>query len=459
MAKLIVAITSCPTGIAHTYMAAEAIEQAAKKKGYEVKVETQGSVGAENELTAEEIARADGVIIAADTKVDDTRFVGKPVVKTGTGDAIKNAEALIDQVVQQKTSPVQDVETVQQQQQAERPRERRGVYQHLMTGVSYMIPFVVAGGLLIALSFMFGIHAAEEKGTLAAALKQIGGETAFALMVPVLAGFIAFSIADRPGIAPGLVGGMLASQIGSGFLGGIVAGFLAGYVALGIKKHLKLPATLEGLKPVLIIPLFSVLIVGLLMIYVIGTPMAAVTEGLTRFLQGMQAGSAVVLGLLLGAMMAFDVGGPLNKAAYTFGITMLEAGVQTPMAAVMAAGMTPPLGLALATFLRKNRFTRDEREAGKAAVVLGASFITEGAIPFAAKDPLRVIPSIMIGSAVTGALSMWFNVTLVAPHGGVFVFFIPHAITHLLPYMLSIAIGTLVTAVFVTLLKKPVQEA
>ncbi|MFD1425888.1 PTS fructose transporter subunit IIC [Kroppenstedtia sanguinis] len=465
MAKWIVAITSCPTGIAHTYMAAEAIEQAAKEKGYEAKVETQGSVGAENELTAEEIARAEGVIIAADTKVDETRFVGKPIVKTGTGDAIKNAGALIDWVIEQKSESAPDGDSVEksntkeiQQQKEKRSQERTGIYKHLMTGVSYMIPFVVAGGLLIALSFVFGIDAAEEKGSLAAALKQIGQDNAFALMVPVLAGFIAFSIADRPGIAPGLVGGMLASQIGSGFLGGIVAGFLAGYVALAIKKYLKLPATLEGLKPVLIIPLFSVLIVGLLMIYVIGTPMAAITEGLTHFLKGMQAGSAILLGLLLGAMMALDVGGPLNKAAYTFAITMLEAGVQTPMAAVMAAGMTPPLGLALATFLRKNRFTHDEREAGKAGLVLGASFITEGAIPFAAKDPLRVIPSMMIGSAVAAALSMWFNVSLVAPHGGVFVFFIPHAITHLLPYILSIAIGALVTAILVMLLKKPVKE-
>lgn len=471
MAKQIVAVTSCPTGIAHTYMAAEAIEQAAKKKGYDVKVETQGSVGAENELTPEDIAGADGVIIAADAKVDETRFAGKPIVKTGTGEAIKNASELIDQVIRQSAGRGDDadqsgnrldtkrdyVETVQRQK-AKRSRERQGVYKHLMTGVSYMIPLVVAGGLAIALSFMFGINAAEEEGTLAAALMQIGGGTAFALMVPVLAGFIAYSIADRPGIAPGLVGGMIASQVGAGFLGGIVAGFLAGYVALAIRKYLKLPATLEGLKPVLIIPLFSVLIVGLLMIYVIGTPMAAITEGLTHFLQEMQAGSAVVLGLLLGAMMAFDMGGPVNKAAYTFGITMLEADVLTPMAAVMAAGMTPPLGLALATFLRKNRFTEEEREAGKAAVVLGASFITEGAIPFAAKDPLRVIPSIMVGSAVTGALSMLFNVTLVAPHGGVFVFFIPNAITHLLPYMCAIAIGTVVTAVLISLLKKPVNE-
>lgn len=470
MAKRIVAVTSCPTGIAHTYMAAEAIEQAAKKKGYDVKVETQGSVGAENELTPEDIAGADGVIIAADAKVDETRFTGKPMVKTGTGEAIKNAAELIDQVIQQAANTGNGtdqsdnrldanrdyVETVQRQK-VERSRER-GVYKHLMTGVSHMIPLVVAGGLAIALSFMFGIHAAEEEGTLAAALMQIGGETAFALMVPVLAGFIAYSIADRPGIAPGLVGGMIASQVGAGFLGGIVAGFIAGYVALAIRKYLKLPATLEGLKPVLIIPLFSVLIVGLLMIYVIGTPMATITEGLTHFLQGMQAGSAVVLGLLLGAMMAFDMGGPVNKAAYTFGITMLEADVLTPMAAVMAAGMTPPLGLALATFLRKNRFTKEEREAGKAAAVLGASFITEGAIPFAAKDPFRVIPSIMAGSAVTGALSMLFKVTLMAPHGGVFVFFIPNAITHIFPYICAIAIGTVVTAVLISLLKKPVNE-
>ncbi len=321
-----------------------------------------------------------------------------------------------------------------------------------------MIPFVVAGGITIALSFIFGIEVFKEKGTLAAALMDIGGGSAFALMVPVLAGYIAYSIADRPGIAPGMIGGMLASKIGSGFLGGIIAGLIAGYTVQFLKKNIKLPRSLEGLMPVLILPLISSLFVGLLMIYVIGKPIETIMTGLTKWLEGMSGINAIILGAILGLMMAFDMGGPVNKVAYTFGVGLLGSAVYKPMAAVMAAGMTPPLGLALATIIFKKRFTKGEIEAGKAAWVLGISFITEGAIPFAAADPIRVIPSIMTGSAVAGALSMLFGATLRAPHGGIFVLPIPNAVGNLGGYITAIAIGSIVTAFMVGFLKSIGKE-
>jgi PTS system fructose-specific IIC component len=328
-----------------------------------------------------------------------------------------------------------------------------------MTGVSYMLPVVVAGGLLIALAFAFGgIYAGDAKGTFGWALMQIGGATAFALFVPVLAGFIAYSIADRPGLTPGLIGGMLATTVGAGFLGGIVAGFIAGYLTKFLNDKIKLPENLQGLKPVLILPLISTLIVGLLMIFVIGPPVKVAMNGLEAWLAGLQQGSALMLGLILGAMMGFDMGGPVNKAAYTFSVGLLASKIYAPMAAVMAAGMVPPLGLALAATLFKNRFTADEREASKAAFVLGISFITEGAIPYAARDPFRVIPSIMVGAAVTGAMSMVFGAQLLVPHGEVFVLLIPNAVTHLLFYVLSIVVGTIVTAGMLFVVKKPVVE-
>ncbi|GAF25775.1 PTS fructose transporter subunit IIC [Neomoorella thermoacetica] len=455
--KKIVAVTSCPTGIAHTYMAAEALQKAAKEQGVAIKVETRGSIGVENELTPADIEEAVAVIIAADAKVDEEKFQGKPIVRSSTGEAIKNAKTLIDKTLslegkassRQITDFIREVE----ERKSERRSQATGFYKHLMTGVSYMIPFVVAGGIIIALSFIFGIEAFKQEGTLAANLMRIGGGSAFALMVPILAGYIAFSIADRPGLAPGIIGGMLATQMGAGFLGGIVAGFLAGYVAKFLRDNIKLPAGLEGLKPVLIIPLISTLIVGLLLIYVIGTPVKVIMDGLEHWLTSMSRGNAVILGFILGAMMAFDMGGPVNKAAYTFAVGLLGSNIYEPQAAVMAAGMTPPLGLALATLLFPKKFTSEEREAGKAAAVLGISFITEGAIPFAASDPFRVIPSIVAGSAVAGALSMAFNATLRAPHGGIFVLAIPNAVGHLGLYSLSIAIGTLVTALMVSLLK------
>lgn len=453
-----VAITSCPTGIAHTYMAAEALEMAAKEMGVQIKVETQGSVGAENQLTEKDIQEATAVIIAADTNVDKERFAGKPVIEVGVQEAIKNPKALIEKAKTAKVNNVSLVDEVNKIKE-QRKTESKGPYKHLMTGVSFMIPFVVAGGIIIALSFAFGINAFKQEGTLPAALMQIGGGSAFALMVPILAGYIAYSIADRPGLVPGMVGGMLASSTGSGFLGGIIAGFAAGYLVDFLKKTIKLPKTLQGLMPVLILPLLSTLIIGLFMIYIIGKPVAAINNGMATWLKNLSGANSVLLGIILGLMMAFDMGGPVNKAAYTFGVATLSSGQPSMiMAAVMAAGMTPPLGLALATVIAKNKFTAQEIEAGKTAWALGISFITEGAIPFAAADPIRVIPSIMIGSAVTGALSMIFKSALAVPHGGIFVLAIPNAITNLGLYIVAIAAGTVVTALLISILKKNVNN-
>ncbi|MDI3312566.1 MAG: fructose-specific PTS transporter subunit EIIC [Thermoanaerobacterium sp.] len=451
--KKIVAITACPTGIAHTYMAAENLEMAGKELNVAIKVETQGSIGAENQLTESDINEADAVIIAAATKVDKSRFEGKPILEVPVEEAIKNPKELIEKALKME-KPKNYVEKVEKIHE-ERANQRTGAYKHLMTGVSYMIPFVVAGGISIALSFLWGYKAFQVQGTLPAALMQIGGGSAFALMVPILSGFLAYSIADRPGLVPGMVGGMLAVSTGAGFLGGIISGFLAGYTVYYLKKTIKLPKTMEGLMPVLILPVLSTLIVGLLMIYVVGTPMKTIMTGLTNWLKGMSSTNAVIFGALLGLMMAFDMGGPVNKTAYTFATGLLASNVFMPMAAVMAAGMTPPLGLALATVIFKNRFTKEEREAGKAAWVLGASFITEGAIPFAAADPFRVIPSIMVGSAVTGALSMLFHIELRAPHGGIFV--IPIAVSNPLLYIVAILVGMVVTALMIGLLKKKVS--
>ncbi|PJO72552.1 PTS fructose transporter subunit EIIBC [Burkholderia thailandensis] len=450
----IVAITSCPTGIAHTFMAAEGLAQGAQALGHAIHVETQGSVGAQNRLTDAQIAEADLVVIAADTQVDKSRFNGKRLYETGTKSAIGKGAALIEKAILEArveggaaAGAAALADQVAAAKQA-RAAKAGGPYRHLMTGVSYMLPFVVAGGLLIALSFALGgIYAFDDahKGTLAWSLFQIGAKSAFALIVPVLSGYIAYSIADRPGITPGMVGGMLAASLNAGFLGGIVSGFLAGYAALLINRHLKLHRNLEGLKPVLIIPLVSTLVVGLLMLYVVGAPVAAALHALEGWLRSMQAGSAVVLGLILGGMMALDMGGPVNKAAYAFSAGLIASHVYTPMAATMAAGMTPPLGIALATWLFRQRFGAEEREAGKAAAVLGIAFITEGAIPFAARDPMRVIPACIAGSALTGAISMAAGAELKVPHGGIFVLPIPNAVTHLGVYALAIAAGTLVT--------------
>ncbi|WP_209465956.1 PTS fructose transporter subunit IIC [Symbiobacterium terraclitae] len=449
VSKKLVAVTSCPTGIAHTYMAAEALQKAAAAKQMTIKVETRGSIGAENVLTDDDIREADAVIIAANTQVDKSRFAGKPLIEVGVGDAIKDPAGLIDRALAAKPDLVAQVEEIKK----ERKAQATGWYKHLMTGVSYMIPFTVAGGILIAISFMFGIEAAATEGTFAYVLNVIGGQAGFGFMVPILAAFIAYSIADRPGIAPGMAAGFLANSVGAGFLGAIVGGFLAGYLVFYLNKWIRLPRTLEGMKPVLILPLLGVGITGLIMVYVLNEPMAAIMAGLQNWLTGLSGGSAVVLGLILGAMMAFDMGGPVNKAAYAFGTGLLASQVYEPMAAVMAAGMTPPLGLFLATLLAPKKYTDEEREAGKAAAVLGISFITEGAIPFAAADPFRVIPAIMAGSAVTGALSMAFGAKLMVPHGGIWVLPMGNVITNLGLYLVAIAIGTVVTALVVNLLK------
>lgn len=467
----IVAVTSCPTGIAHTFMAAEGLEGGARTLGHVVKVETRGSVGARNALTPGDIADADLVVIAADTNVDLARFAGKRLYQTGTKPAIKDGAAVlrtaIAEAVPYGTRPASDYLAEAKAGKAALNAQSSAVYKHLMTGVSHMLPFVVAGGLLMVVAFAVGsvqfgdqgIFINEDRfaGTLAHTLFVIGSQGAFGLFVPVLAGYIAYSIADRPGLAPGMIGGYLAVSTGSGFLGGIVAGFLAGYTVSGLTRVIKLPRTLEGLKPTLVLPLLGTLVVGILMVYVVGTPVAAALTALTRWLEGLGSTSAGLLGGLLGAMMAFDMGGPVNKAAYTFSTGLLGAKVYGPIAAAMAGGMTPPLALSLATVLFKDRFTPEEREAGKAAAVLGLAFITEGAIPFVARDPLRVIPALVAGSAVAGAISMAAGCLLRVPHGGVFVLFIPNAVTNLPFYVVALVAGTVVSTALLGLLKRPLR--
>jgi len=453
-AKRIVAVTACPTGVAHTFMAAEAIEAEAKKRGWWYKVETRGSVGAGNAITPEEVAAADLVIVAADIEVDLAKFAGKPMYRTSTSLALKKTAQEFDKALSEaKTfSPAGNNQSASN---SDSNKEKSGAYRHLLTGVSYMLPMVVAGGLCIALSFAFGINAFKEAGTLPAALMQIGGSTAFALMVPVLAGYIAFSIADRPGLTPGLIGGMLASSTNAGFLGGIIAGFIAGYVARFISTRLKLPQSMEALKPILIIPLLASLVTGLLMIYVVGKPVAAIMEWLTHWLGNMGTANAVLLGAVLGGMMCTDMGGPVNKVAYAFGVGLLSTKTYGPMAAIMAAGMVPPLAMGLATLLARSKFTKGQQEGGKAALVLGLCFISEGAIPFAARDPMRVIPCCLVGGAVTGAISMAVGAQLMAPHGGLFVLLIPGAITPVLGYLLAIIVGTVLAGIGYAMLKRP----
>jgi len=454
--KRVVAITACPTGVAHTFMAAEAIDTEAKKRGWWVKVETRGSVGAGNAITAEEVAAADLVIVAADIEVDLAKFAGKPMYRTSTSLALKKTAQELDKAVAE--ARVYQPQGGQSAAQDEK-KEKAGAYRHLLTGVSYMLPMVVAGGLSIALSFAFGITAFKEQGTLAAALMQIGGGSAFALMVPVLAGFIAFSIADRPGLTPGLIGGMLATSINAGGLGGIIAGFIAGYAAKFLSQKVKLPTSMEALKPILIIPLVASLITGLLMIYVVGKPVAGIMAGLTAWLANLGTANAVVLGAILGGMMCTDMGGPVNKVAYAFGVGLLSSQTYAPMAAIMAAGMVPPLAMGLATLVARRKFNKGQQEGGKAALVLGLCFISEGAIPFAARDPMRVLPCCIIGGAVTGAMSMAIGAKLMAPHGGLFVLLIPGAITPVVGYLAAIIVGTLVAGLSYAVLKRPEAEA
>ena len=450
--RRLVAVTACPTGVAHTFMAAEALQQTAMRMGIELQVETRGSVGARNLLDDAAIDAADAVLLATDIEVDTSRFAGKKVYRCGTGVALKQPQQTLERALSE-ARPLSEAAPAEGKAVAS-SGEKTGPYKHLLTGVSYMLPMVVAGGLLIALSFVFGIEAFKEEGSLAAALMQIGGESAFQLMVPLRAGYIAYSSADRPGLAPGMIGGLLASSLGAGFIGGIVAGFIAGYSAKAIARWVRLPDSLEALKPILIIPLLASLITGLTMIYIVGSPVAGVLQSLTQFLDSMGSTNAILLGALLGGMMCVDLGGPINKAAYAFSVGLLASSSYAPMAATMAGGMVPPIGMAIATVLARRKFAQSERQAGKAAGVLGLCFISEGAIPFAAKDPLRVIPASIAGGALTGALSMYFGCKLMAPHGGLFVLLIPNAINHALLYLLAIVAGSLVTGVLYALIKQ-----
>ncbi|GLC89238.1 PTS fructose transporter subunit IIABC [Lysinibacillus piscis] len=454
----ILAVTACPTGIAHTYMAADALKKKADELGVDMKVETNGSTGVKNALTAAEIAEATAIIVAADKQVEMARFAGKHVIQVPVADGIRKTEALIERAMKQD-API--YQSTGNETSGQKEKQGSGFYKHLMNGVSNMLPFVVGGGILIAISFMFGIHASDPNDPsyhpIAEALNTIGGGNAFGLMIPVLAAFIAMSIADRPGFAPGMVGGLMAATGGAGFLGGLIAGFLAGYIVVGLKKVFNgLPASLEGIKPVLLYPLFGILITGIIMMFVVVDPVRAANEALIGWLEGLGTGNLVLLGLLLGGMMAIDMGGPINKAAFTFGIAMIGSGNFGPHAAVMAGGMVPPLGLALATTFFKSKFTKAEKDAGKTCYIMGVSFITEGAIPFAAADPARVIPAAVIGSAIAGALTMVFGIGLPAPHGGLFVFPVVEGNPFL--YLSAILIGAVVTAVIVGLMKKPVSE-
>lgn len=458
---LILAVTACPTGIAHTYMAADSLKAKAKEMNVNLKVETNGSSGIKGKLTAEEIELAKAIIVAADKQVEMDRFKGKHVIQVPVAQGIRRPQELIEQALKQDAPLYKVGNDSSAKEEAEvDSSERRGFYKHLMNGVSNMLPFVVAGGILIAISFLFGVDATDPNhpsyNAIASTLKTIGGEYVFTLMIPVLAGFIAMSIADRPGFVAGMVGGLMASLGGAGFLGGLIAGFLAGYIVIGLKKVFSsLPQSLDGIKPVLLYPLFGVLLTSLVMMYVIIDPVKALNDGLTSWLQGLGTTNLLLMGTILGGMMAIDMGGPINKAALTFGIAMIDAGNYAPHAAIMAGGMVSPLGLALATTFFRNKFTKQERETGKTSYIMGLSFITEGAIPFAAADPARVIPACVIGSAVAGALTMFFKIGLPAPHGGAFV--IPIVSGNPLLYAVAILIGSIVTAIIVGILK-PIKE-
>ncbi len=452
----ILAVTACPTGVAHTYMSAEALQEEAKKRGWNIKVETRGSVGVGNEISAEEIAKADLVIVAADIEVNVDKFAGLPMYRTSTSAALKKTAQEMDKA--QKKAVVFQPQAATSTSAASQKGDKRGAYRHLLTGISYMLPMVVAGGLATALSFAFGLDAASVEGSLAWALSLIGGGTALALMVPVLSAYIAYSIADRTGLTPGLVGGVLATTLGAGFLGGIISGFIAGYSAYLVSSKLKLPKTMEALKPILLVPLISTLITGLSMIYVIGHPVAWIMTGLTSWLATMGTTNAIILGAILGAMMCSDMGGPINKAAYAFGVGLLSSQSYGPMAAIMAAGMVPPLAMGITTLIARHKFVTAEREAGKTALVLGCCFISEGAIPFAAKDPIRVIPSCLIGGAITGAMAMYFGVNLMTAHGGLIIMLFPSAINYTGYFLLSIVVGTLVSALIYAVIKRPVDQ-
>lgn len=464
----ILAVTACPTGIAHTYMAAEGIEKAAKAKGCAVKVETRGSGGAKNVLTAQEIAEADCIIVAADTQVPMDRFHGKRLLEVQVSDGISKADKLVAQAMEGNVPVYQAANGGTAAEKKQGGSKGHQIYMQLMNGVSHMLPFVVGGGILIALAFLIdGLsvdmaslseEARSSFGTItpfAALLKGIG-DKAFGFMLPILAGFIAMSIADRPGLAVGFVGGAIASGGKSGFLGALAAGFLAGYLILLLRKIFeKLPKSIEKIAPVLLYPLVGILLIGLIMNYVIEPPVGALNTALNTGLTNMGGSSKILLGILVAGMMAIDMGGPFNKAAYVFGTASIAAGNYDIMAAVMIGGMVPPCAIALSTLLFKNKFTKAERESGPTNFIMGLAFITEGAIPFAAADPLRVLPSCIIGSAAAGALSMAFGCTLMAPHGGIFVF---PVVEHALMYLAALVVGTVIGAVLLGILKKKAEE-
>lgn len=452
----ILAVTACPTGIAHTYMAAQKLEDTAKELGINIKVETNGSGGAKNVLTKEEIANADAIIVAADTAVDMARFNGKKLIKTGVTDGIHKAKELLAKAPNAPIYHAEKTESFEGNSES----EAKNVYKHLMNGVSNMLPFVIGGGILIAISFLlddYSINPASfgSNTPLAKFFMDIGG-TAFGFMLPVLAGFIAMSIGDRPALAVGFVGGALAKDGGSGFLGALAAGFIAGYIMKFLKKAFSnLPQSLEGIKPTLLYPLLGMLLMGLIGIFVVNPPVTALNNMLNGALANMGNTSKVLLGIVVAGMMAVDMGGPINKAAYVFGVASIESGNFDIMAAVMIGGMVPPLAIALATTIFKDKFTKKERGSALTNYIMGLSFITEGAIPFAAADPLRVIPACVVGSGIAGALSMFFGATLRAPHGGLFV--LPVVGKPLL-YFLALVIGSVVGALLLGVLKKKVNE-
>lgn len=450
----VLAVTACPTGIAHTYMAADSLKAKAAELGIAIKVETNGSTGIKNALTKEDIERATSIIVAADKQVEMNRFAGKHVIQVPVADGIRKTETLLNRAVKQDAPIFNGIKEDGKTESTEKEKGL-GIYKHLMNGVSNMLPFVVGGGILIALAFWIGGIKAE--GPLAELLMSIGGGKtgAFLFLVPILAGFIASSIADRPGFMPGVVGGFLAAHANAGFLGGLIAGFLAGYVVLGLKRLFSgLPAQLEGIKPVLLYPVFGLLITGVVMQKVVIPPVVALNEMLTGWLNGLNGTNAILLGLILGGMMAIDMGGPINKAAFTFGIAAIEAQNFGVHSAVMAGGMVPPLAIAFATTFFKSKFTEAERKSGLTNYIMGASFITEGAIPFAAADPIRVIVSCVVGSSIAGALSMLFQITLPAPHGGLFVIAL---VNKPVLYIFSIFIGTVISALMMGIWKKKVK--
>lgn len=465
MAGKVVAVTSCITGIAHTYMASDALKQAAEELGVEIHVEEQGASGTEHELDGADIAAADAVILAVDKAVDESRFVGKPVLEMNAAGAIKNARGAIeDALAGRGTRAAAGVADAEQAPLAEKGEEKAAsgasaVFKHVMNGVSHMLPIVVAGGILTAMRYLFGstqtpdgiVWAFETEGTLAYYINMIGATYGLGMMIPVLSAFISDSVADRPGFVPGFIGGLIAANIQAGFIGGIIAGLLAGYFTYYLNKWLKLPPAFAGLKPILILPLVSTLVIGLVMYYVVGAPVAMLTQVITDFLASLSGAGNVVLGIVCG-LLYFDLGGAVSKVLYAFAIGSIDAGVYGPMAAVMLCGMVPPLGVAIATLVKKALWSQAERDSGKAAILLSASYITEGAIPFATSYPLQVLPGCMIGGAVAATMSLLLGIECTAPHGGLFLLLIPGVINNPLMFVVSLLVGSAVCAAIIVAL-------